>query len=221
MSDKFVFEFNFRDSNNSDELSPLVIMLHGYGSNEDDLFSFANHIPGNYKIISLRAPYSLPFGGYSWYDISSDDLEAMKIKIGVEQAKSSISKIKDFVKNQLPKKYSFDIEKICLIGFSQGTALSYALSLNNPDLFKNVIALSGMISMQLIDENHKDYSNLNYFCSHGLQDQVIPVNYSRESIEWLKSKNITHIYKEYDMAHSVSQENFFDFLEWMKYNVKY
>ena len=221
MSDKFVFEFNFRDSNNSDELSPLVIMLHGYGSNEDDLFSFASHIPENYKIISLRAPYSLPFGGYSWYDISSDDLEAKKIKIGVEQAKSSISKIKDFVKNQLPKKYSFDIEKICLIGFSQGTALSYALSLNNPDLFKNVIALSGMISIKLIDTNDKDYSNLNYFCSHGVQDQVIPVNYSRESIEWLKSKNITHIYKEYDMAHSVSQENFFDFLEWMKYNVKY
>jgi phospholipase/carboxylesterase len=220
MSDKFVFEFNFRDSNNSDELSPLVIMLHGYGSNEDDLFSFANHIPGNYKIISLRAPYSLPYGGYSWYDISSDDLEAKKIKIGVEQAKSSISKIKDFVKNQLPKKYSFDIEKICLIGFSQGSALSYALSLNNPDLFKNVIALSGMISMQLIDENHKDYSNLNYFCSHGIQDQVIPVNYSRESIEWLKSRNITHVYKEYDMTHSVSQENFFDFLEWMKFNLK-
>ena len=220
MSDKFHFEFNFRDSNNSDELSPLVIMLHGYGSNEDDLFSFANHIPGNYKIISLRAPYSLPFGGYSWYDISSDDLEAMKIKIGVEQAKSSISKIKDFVKNQLSQKYSFDIEKICLIGFSQGTALSYALSLNNPDLFKNVIALSGMISIKLIDTNDKDYSNLNYFCSHGLQDQVIPVNYSRESIEWLKSKNITHIYKEYDMAHSVSQENFFDLLEWMKFNIK-
>ena len=220
MNDKFVFEFNFRDSNNSDELSPLVIMLHGYGSNEDDLFSFANHIPGNYKIISLRAPYSLPYGGYSWYDISSDDLEAKKIKIGVEQAKSSISKIKDFVKNQLPKKYSFDIEKICLIGFSQGSALSYALSLNNPDLFKNVIALSGMISMQLIDENHKDYSNLNYFCSHGIQDQVIPVNYSRESIEWLKSRNITHVYKEYDMTHSVSQENFFDFLEWMKFNLK-
>jgi len=218
MNDKFVFEFNFRDSNNSDELSPLAIMLHGYGSNEDDLFSFANYIPENYKIISLRAPYSLPYGGYSWYDINFD--ETMNIKIDVEQAKSSIFKIKDFVKNQLPQKYSFDTEKICLIGFSQGTAVSYALSLNNPDLFKNVVALSGMISMKLIDQNDKDYSNLNYFCSHGLQDQVIPINYSRESIEWLKSKNISHVYKEYEMAHNVSQENFFDFLEWMKFNVK-
>lgn len=218
MSDKFFFEFNFRDSNDSNELSPLVIMLHGYGSNEDDLFSFADHIPGNYKIISLRAPYSLPYGGYSWYDINMD--ENMNIKIDIDQAKSSISKIKDFVKNKLTQKFSFDREKICLIGFSQGTVLSYALSLNNPDLFKNVIALSGMINMELIDKNDKDYSNLNYFCSHGIQDQVIPVNYSRESADWLKSNSVNHIYKEYDMAHSVSQENFFDLLEWMKFNIK-
>ncbi len=218
MSDKFFFEFNFRDSNDSNELSPLVIMLHGYGSNEDDLFSFADHIPGNYKIISLRAPYSLPYGGYSWYDINMD--ENMNIKIDIDQAKSSISKIEDFLKNKLTQKFSFDREKICLIGFSQGTVLSYALSLNNPDLFKNVIALSGMINMELIDKNAKDYSNLNYFCSHGIQDQVIPVNYSRESADWLKSNRVNHIYKEYDMAHSVSQENFFDLLEWMKFNIK-
>ena len=218
MSDKFFFEFNFRDSNNSDELSPLIIMLHGYGSNEDDLFSFAKHIPRNYKIISLRAPYSLPYGGYSWYDINMD--ETMNIKIDIDQAKSSILEIEDFVKNKLTQKFSFDREKICLIGFSQGTVLSYALSLNNPNLFKNVIALSGMINMELIDKNDKDYSNLNYFCSHGKQDQVIPVNYSRKSVDWLKSKSINHIYKEYDMAHSVSQENFFDLLEWMRFNIK-
>mgnify|MGYP006107654679 FL=1 len=218
MSDKFFFEFNFRDSNDSNELSPLVIMLHGYGSNEDDLFSFANHMPVNYKIISLRAPYSLPYGGYSWYDINMN--ENMNIKIDIDQAKSSISKIEDFVKNKLPQKYSFNREKICLIGFSQGTVLSYALSLNNPALFKNVIALSGMINMELIAKNDKDYPNLNYFCSHGIQDQVIPVNYSRESVDWLKSKSINHVYKEYDMAHSVSQENFFDLLKWMKFNIK-
>ena len=99
MSDKFFFEFNFRDSNDSNELSPLIIMLHGYGSNENDLFSFADHIPRNYKIISLRAPYSLPYGGYSWYDINMD--ETLNIKIDIDQAKCSISKIEHFVKNKI------------------------------------------------------------------------------------------------------------------------
>ena len=218
MTKKDSFEYRFRDSIDSDKLSPLVIMLHGYGSNEDDLFSFASDLPENYKIISLRAPYSLPYGGFSWYDINLDS--SSDFKINTSQAKDSILKIKDFVENELKNKYSFDINNICLIGFSQGTILSYALSLNYPNLFKRIIALSGKINMDLIDEVVKDYSSLKFFCSHGITDQVIPVNFSRESISWLKSQNISHTYKEYDMAHSVNQKNFYDLIDWMKLNFK-
>ena len=218
MTKKDSFEYRFRDSIDSDKLSPLVIMLHGYGSNEDDLFSFASDLPENYKIISLRAPYSLPYGGFSWYDINLDN--SSNFKINISQAKDSILKIKDFVENELKNKISFDINNICLIGFSQGTILSYALSLNYPNLFKRIIALSGKINMDLIDEVVKDYSSLKFFCSHGITDQVIPVNFSRESISWLKSQNISHTYKEYDMAHSVNQKNFYDLIDWMKLNFK-
>ena len=218
MTKKDSFEYRFRDSIDTNKSSPLVLMIHGYGSNEDDLFSFARLLPENYKIVSLRAPYSLPYGGFSWYDINLDD--SSNIKINISQAKDSILKIKDFVENELKSKYSFDINNICLIGFSQGTILSYALSLNYPNLFKRIIALSGKINMDLIDEVVKDYSDLKYFCSHGIQDQVIPVNFSRKSISWLKSQNINHTYKEYEMAHNVSQENFYDFLDWMKLNFK-
>ena len=218
MTKKDSFEYRFRDSIDTNKSSPLVLMIHGYGSNEDDLFSFARLLPENYKIVSLRAPYSLPYGGFSWYGINLDD--SSNIKINISQAKDSILKIKDFVENELKSKYSFDINNICLIGFSQGTILSYALSLNYPNLFKRIIALSGKINMDLIDEVVKDYSDLKYFCSHGIQDQVIPVNFSRKSISWLKSQNINHTYKEYEMAHNVSQENFYDFLDWMKLNLK-
>ncbi len=216
MIKKYSFEYNFRDSIDTDKLSPLVIMLHGYGSNEADLFSFASDLPEKYKIVSLRAPYSLPYGGFSWYDINLDN--SFNIKINISQANDSILKIKNFVENELKNKFSFDINNICLIGFSQGTILSYALSLNYPNLFKKIIALSGKINMDLIDKTAKDYSSLKFFFSHGITDQVIPINFSRESINWLKSQNISHTYKEYDMAHSVSQENFYDLIDWMKLN---
>jgi len=218
MTKKDSFEYRFKDSIDTNKSSPLVLMIHGYGSNEDDLFSFARLFPENYKIVSLRAPYPLPYGGFSWYDINLDD--SSNIKINISQAKDSILKIKNFVEHELKSKYSFDINNICLIGFSQGTILSYALSLNYPNLFKKTIALSGKINMDLIEESIKDYSGLKYFCSHGIQDQVIPINFSRESINWLKSQNIDYIYKEYEMAHNVSQENFYDFLDWMKLNLK-
>ncbi len=218
MSSNFSFEYRFRDSNNPNELSPIIIMLHGYGSNEEDLFSFASHIPGYYKIISLRAPYTISYGGYSWYDFGIDN--KMNFQINLEQAKDSISKIKDFVKNELNKICLFDVNNICLIGFSQGTILSYALSLNNPYLFNKIAALSGKINLDLVDNKINDFSNLKYFCSHGIQDQVIPIDLCRNSIEWLKSNKISHVYKEYDMPHSVNNENFYDLLDWIKNNVK-
>ena len=44
--------------------NPVLLLLHGYGSNEEDLFSFASQLPENHYIISLRAPYSLDGYGH-------------------------------------------------------------------------------------------------------------------------------------------------------------
>ena len=52
--------------------NPLLLLLHGYGSNEDDLFSFANELPDTYYIISARAPFTLQYGSYAWYSINFD-----------------------------------------------------------------------------------------------------------------------------------------------------
>src|SRR5277367_1789279 len=45
---------------------PVIILLHGYGSDEKDLFELRNLFPENYLIIAARAPYTLPHGGYQW-----------------------------------------------------------------------------------------------------------------------------------------------------------
>ena len=50
----------------------LLVLLHGYGSNELDLFSFADELPDNLLIISLRAPYEMGNGAYAWYAINLD-----------------------------------------------------------------------------------------------------------------------------------------------------
>jgi len=52
--------------------NPVLLLLHGYGSNEEDLFSFATELPDNYYIISARAPYDLHYGAYAWYAINFD-----------------------------------------------------------------------------------------------------------------------------------------------------
>ncbi len=52
--------------------APTLIMLHGYGSDENDLFSFASELPEELLIISARAPYNLNPQGHAWYAITFD-----------------------------------------------------------------------------------------------------------------------------------------------------
>ncbi len=52
--------------------NPLLVLFHGYGSNEEDLFSFASELPEEYYVISARAPYPLPPYGNAWYAIHFD-----------------------------------------------------------------------------------------------------------------------------------------------------
>jgi len=60
--------------------APVIFLLHGYGSNEEDLFSFAPELPEAYTIISVRAPYPMQPFGNAWYAINFD---AQKGKCGL------------------------------------------------------------------------------------------------------------------------------------------
>ena len=51
------------------EKPPLLLLLHGYGSDENDLFSFAAELPNNYFVISARAPIPMQPYGNAWYAI--------------------------------------------------------------------------------------------------------------------------------------------------------
>ena len=53
-----------------DAPSPLLIMAHGYGSNENDLFSFSRGLPDKLTIVSIRGDINIQNIGYAWYDIN-------------------------------------------------------------------------------------------------------------------------------------------------------
>ncbi|WP_430468278.1 alpha/beta hydrolase [Winogradskyella ouciana] len=197
------------------ENTPLMIMCHGYGSDENDLFSFASELPEELFIISLRAPYAMQPFGNAWYAINFD---AEKGKWSDdEQATESVDKIADFI-DYACKTYPVNPENVTLLGFSQGTILSYAVALNYPTKIKNIVALSGYINKGILPDSIEDseVSHLNFFCSHGSADQVIPVDWARKTPDFLKALNINYTYKEYPVGHGVAPQNFYDFKDWLK-----
>mgnify|MGYP003423970683 CR=1 FL=1 len=190
--------------------NPLLLLLHGYGSNEEDLFSFASELPENYYIISARAPYPLPPYGNAWYAI---DFDANMNKFSNdEQAIESRDLIVNFI-DELFEKYPIDKNNVNLIGFSQGAILSYAIALSYPEKINKVVALSGYFNQNIMKDGYEnnDFSKLQFFVSHGSLDQVIPVDWARKNPEVLNLLNVKNEYHEYNVGHGVAPQNFFDF----------
>ena len=208
-------EYQVREPKIIVDKNPLLLLLHGYGSNDSDLFSFATELPDEYYVISARAPYDLQYGSYAWYAINFD---ADQNKFSDhDQAILSRDLVVRFIE-ELKVKFPIDSSNITLIGFSQGSILSYSIALCYPNIVQRVGALSGYLNLDINSENYQnnDFSNLKIFASHGTVDQVIPVEWARKTDPILKSLGINSTYKEYPIGHGVSPQNFFDLKDWLQ-----
>ena len=195
--------------------NPLLLLLHGYGSNEEDLFSFASELPQDHYVISVRAPYDLQPFGHAWYAIHFD-ADENKFSDNV-QAKQSVELIAGFIE-EIVKQYPIDAKNVTLIGFSQGAILSYATALTYPEKVAKVVALSGYFNKEIMPEviDTKAISHLKFFVSHGSVDQVIPVEWARKAKPALENLGLEVEYHEYPVGHGVAPQNFFDFKNWLQ-----
>lgn len=173
--------------------TPILFLLHGYGSHEEDLYSFANYLPEEYLIISLRAPLTLGFGGYAWYSIHfneqqdkwSDDAEA-------KRAQEIILYNIDYHLEQ----FKLEGQKVSLLGFSQGAILSWAVGLSHPERIDKIIALSGYVNENIFGYAKEGLDQLRIFSSHGTEDPTLPVDWARKGIALVEKKDLKVEYKD-------------------------
>lgn len=195
--------------------APLLIMCHGYGSDENDLFSFASELSEELFIISVRAPYQLQPYGNAWYAINFD---AEKGKWSDnEQAKTSRDLLSDFI-DYAVSNYGVNKDNITLLGFSQGTILSYSVALTYPKKVKNIIGLSGYINEDIISKlsEAENYNHLDFYNSHGSVDQVIPVDWAKKTKPFLDRLKIKNTYSEFPVGHGVAPQNFYELKAWLE-----
>lgn len=195
----------------------LMILLHGYGSNNSDLFSLARGFPLSMLIVSIQAPIPLSSGGFSWFEISFLDKEKFN---NLQQAEYSQQLILKFIKN-LSKNYTFNQQNIWLCGFSQGAILSYSLILNHPQQFKKGIFLSGYLDRKIVNQkdHNIEYENLEIFISHGVEDNIIPIEWTRETYRLLQNLRIKTTYREYQSGHELNQKNYHDMIYWINQRI--
>jgi phospholipase/carboxylesterase len=207
-------EHNYQAPKIATDNAPVIILLHGYGSDENDLFSFAPELPDTYHIIALKAPLQLQPSGNAWYSIY---FEAGNNKFNdVPQAVAARDCIADCI-DAIIDKYAVDPNNVTILGFSQGTILSFAVALSYPNKVKNVIGLSGYISEDMLKDAYdkNNFKHLNIYSSHGTVDQVIPISWAQKTVPFLKTLNIDCTYSEFPVGHGVAPENVHQFVSWL------
>ena len=188
-----------------------IVLLHGVGSNEEDLFQLADQLPEDFYIISPRGKFTLGAGRFAWYNV---DFSTGKPLINAAEELSSRGVITTFIA-QIKMKY--DLEEVYLGGFSQGAIMSFSVGLNNPDDVAGIISFSGRI----LEENQKavvknaDLNRLEVFLAHGIQDGTLPVHYARQAKGFLQQLGVRLSYHEYNIGHQINGAALNDLNNWL------
>jgi phospholipase/carboxylesterase len=174
---------------------PLLVLLHGFGSHEGDLFGLSPQLPLGPVIASVRAPLDAGQGGFAWAPLSRQT-DAATVAKGADEVAGAL----------LEWLGTTESTSVGLLGFSQGAAVSMQLLRNAPDRFAFAVNLSGFA---VPDDNAGDAELARVsppvFWGHGTADQVITPDLIAYTQEWLPGHSTLteRIYE--DLPHSISR----------------
>lgn len=193
--------------------APLLLLLHGIGSNEDDLHGLTPYLDERFVIVSARAPLTLGPMSYGWFNI---EYTPSGLVADLAQAAESYRLLLKFI-DELIEQYQPSNGQVYLLGFSQGAMMSLYIALSDPAKVAGVVALSGRLPAPVLDHLAAPAAlrDLPVLVTHGTLDPVIPIVFARETRARLEELPLALTYREYEMGHEVSMESLADVRAWL------
>ena len=192
---------------------PLLVLLHGIGADEDDLFPLASLLDPRFTVVSLRAPR--PYGpGRAWFHI--DWLPDGTVQPDVAQAHAALIELERWLA-AAPARFGTDPERTFLLGFSQGAMMSVGLLRRAPARLAGVVALSGRAPDGLFEpEAPADaVARVPLLVAHGVHDDLLPVAHGRRMRELFASLSRDFTYREFPVAHGIAGDEVTLVREWL------
>ncbi len=199
------------------ENAPLMIMIHGYGSNEKDLIQLAPALLPEFRYISARAPITMDFGMFGWFPI---EFTQNGITVDYNAANEARLKLLGFIREVIAE-YKPLGNKVYLMGFSQGTVMSYLTAFSAPELLHGVIACSGQLPEKTLPQESikPELTQLPFLVMHGIYDDVLPIAKGRAAHEWLEKHVQDLTYREYPIAHQIADSGIELICSWLQERV--
>ena len=200
------------DDHTPDVNYPLVIMLHGFGANMQDLAGLAPAIESEgyvYACPNAPIPFELGLGqvGYGWTPPRGEATPE-----DIHHAERLLSEFFD----EIISKFRISSGQALLMGFSQGGGMTYRCGLGRPEIFAGLVALSA--SLPDPDELRGRLPQRReqpIFIAHGRADPMVSMESARNTRKFLEEEGYHPDYHEYDMGHEIPPPVLQDLILWM------
>lgn len=199
---------------------PALIMLHGYGANESDIYELVPFIDKRVLVVAARGAgvaQETARGSYKWYDWTEPGYPEPELwGESLKRLASLVSELPDLTQVKI------ESSQIFMGGFSQGAAVSLGMAANYPQLLAGIIAHSGFVSPETAEKlRNKVFAGKSAFVAHGVNDGVLTIDMGRAAVEILKAGDVAVTYKEYPFAHETSPDSRRDLADWLSTQLHY
>lgn len=193
----------------------LLVLMHGVGSNEQDLFGLAPYVPPQFHVLSLRAPFAMGMGAYAWFQFTVDADGTRHINVPQEQqARILVQQTVEAAASQL----GIPPERIVLAGFSQGGIMALSQLLTQPQTLRGVLVWHSRLLPEIasLHAPAAAFAGKSAWVSHGSYDNVIPLTSAHAVRDRLAALPLQLSYHEYPGAHEIRPEELRASMQWLQ-----
>ena len=192
----------------------LLVLMHGIGSNERDLFGLAPHVPPPFHVVSLRAPNTLGPGSYAWFtfDVRPDGRRLID-----EAQESSSRALAAQAVEDAGRQLEVPPDRTVVGGFSQGGIMALSLLLTEPHLQLAAMVMHSRLLPEVLPmvAPIAELTGRRLWVSHGIDDGVIPLAGARDIRDRVAQWSIDLRYAEFPGGHEIRAAELSAALDWL------
>lgn len=206
-----MLEYRISVPENVADGAPVIVLLHGRGSDMNDLQGLRAGLPGTAILVTPQAPFSGAQwgygGGWAWYQFLGGTTPEPETFV---QGQTALREFMEALPGTLPVKPG----PVVIGGFSQGGTSSLAYALRHPGTVAGVLMLSGFLASHP-SVNIDNANGLKIFWGHGSVDQMIPFSTGRAGREAIAAAGAELTTGDYQIGHWIDDQELADARGWL------
>ncbi len=207
-------EFLQREPQAQSDYPWLLVLMHGVGSNEQDLFGLAPYVPPQFHVLSLRAPYPMGAQANAWFHFTVDASGTRHVDVA--QARASRERLERTLA-QAQQQLGIGPERTVLAGFSQGGIMALSTLLTQPQSLRAAMVWHSRLLPEVkpFQAPAGQFAGKSLWISHGTYDNVIPLTSAHTMRDHVQALPLGLEYHEYASAHEIRPDELQASMAWL------